>query len=153
MQRWKSWAVAAVAVAAAAIVAGTGLVTVGATAAPKSYLATVDVSAQVASTLAPGGHGDLVLRITNSGPQAVAVAEVLPNGPVTANRSGCNASAVSFAGARGLAVVVPRKSGQTPGRVDVTLRGVVAMSNAANDRCQGATFTIPVALSGDPVRG
>jgi hypothetical protein len=33
------------------------------------------------------------------------------------------------------------------------MRGVVAMSNAADDRCQGATFTIPVALSGAPVKG
>jgi len=50
---------------------------------------------------------------------------------------------VSFTNQSGLSIDVPA-NGQTTS----TLSGAAAMSNASPDGCQGATFTIPVTLTG-----
>jgi hypothetical protein len=34
------------------------------------------------------------------------------------------------------------------GSTTTTLTGVMAMSNASDDSCQGATFTVPVTVTG-----
>jgi hypothetical protein len=137
----------AVSLAAVSAVTGWRLVDAGAAAAPKDVLATVDVSASPAGVLTPGGRAPVVLRITNSGPQDVVVREVAGNGAITSNKPSCNAASVTFTGRSDLAILVVRKSG----KVDVTLPAAVAMSNAAANACQDATFTIPVRLGGDPV--
>lgn len=58
---------------------------------------------------------------------------------------GCTATGVSFTDQSGLSIdIAPH------GAVETTLEQAVTMSNASADGCQGATFTIPVALSGAP---
>lgn len=106
-------------------------------------LTTVDVSASVSATLYPGATGDVLLRINNPNPYPVVVTDVTGNGAITASNGGCNVASVSFTDQTGLSLNVPASSAQT-----FTLSGAVQMSAAANDNCQGATFTIPVGLSG-----
>ena len=136
-------------VAIAAAVTGWRVVDAGA-AAPKDYLATLDVAGAPAGVLVPGGRAAVVVRITNSGPQDVVVHEIVGAGPITSNKPACNASSVTFTGRTDLAVVVPRKSAKAPGTADVTLPAAAAMSAAATNACQDATFTIPLSLAGDP---
>lgn len=106
-------------------------------------LTTVDVSASVAATLYPGATGDVELRISNPNPYPVVVSDVTGNGAITASDPACNVASVSFTDQTGLSLNVPASGAAT-----FTLAGAVQMSSAANDNCQGATFTIPVALTG-----
>lgn len=106
-------------------------------------LTTVDVSATTPATLYPGATGDVRLRIDNPNPYAVVVTDVTGNGSITASNGGCNVASVTFTDQTGLSLNVPAGSQAT-----FTLTGAVQMSTSANDDCQGATFTIPVALSG-----
>lgn len=106
-------------------------------------LTTVDVSASVAATLYPGATGDVELRISNPNPYPVVVSDVTGNGAITASDPACNVASVSFSDQTGLSLNVPASNAAT-----FTLSGAVQMSSAANDNCQGATFTIPVALTG-----
>ena len=57
----------------------------------------------------------------------------------------------------GMQLDVVQLEGRTPlifidipasGQTDTTLNNAASMSNASNDGCQGATFTIPVTLTG-----
>lgn len=106
-------------------------------------LTTVDVSATTPATLYPGATGDVQLRIDNPNPYPVVVTDVTGNGAITASNGGCNVASVTFTDQTGLSLNVPAGSQAT-----FTLTGAVQMSTSANDSCQGATFTIPVALSG-----
>jgi hypothetical protein len=106
-------------------------------------LTTVDVSATTPATLYPGATGDVLLKIHNPNPYPVVVTDVTGNGSITASNGSCNVASVTFTNQTGLSLNVPASSDAT-----FTLSGAVQMSTAANDNCQGATFTIPVALSG-----
>ncbi|GIV00567.1 MAG: hypothetical protein KatS3mg014_2182 [Actinomycetota bacterium] len=106
-------------------------------------LTTVDVSATTPATLYPGATGDVLLRINNPNPYPVVVNDVTGNGAITASNPSCNVASVTFTDQTGLSLNVPASSAAT-----FTLSGAVQMSTAANDDCQGATFTIPVALTG-----
>ena len=108
-------------------------------------LTTVDVSASTAATLYPGVSGDVKLQISNPNPYAVRVTGVSGNGTITpdAGHSGCTTTGVTFTNQSSLTIDVPASSSTT-----TTLTGAAAMSNASLNACQGATFTIPVALSG-----
>lgn len=104
---------------------------------------TVDVSASTAATLAPGATGDVLLRIDNPNPYPVVVTDVTGNGSITASNGSCNVASVTLTDQTCLSLNVPAGSAAT-----FTLSGAVQMSAGANHNCQGATFTIPVALSG-----
>ena len=108
-------------------------------------LTTVDVSASTAATLYPGVSGDVKLQISNPNPYAVRVTGVSGNGTITpdAGHSGCTTTGVSFTNQSSLTIDVPASSSTT-----TTLTGAAAMSNASLNACQGATFTIPVTLTG-----
>lgn len=108
-------------------------------------LTTTDVSATTAATLYPGATGNVRISINNPNPYAVTVTSVTGNGAITSDKgAACNASTgVTFTNQTGLSQVVP-----AAGSATFTLNGVVAMSNASDDSCQGAVFTIPVTLSG-----
>ncbi len=106
-------------------------------------LTTVDVSASTTATLYPGATGDVSLRIDNPNPYPVRVTDVAGNGAITSSAPGCNVASVTFTDQSGLTLDVA-----AGGAADFTLVGAVQMSAAANDGCQGATFTIPVSLSG-----
>jgi hypothetical protein len=109
-------------------------------------LSTVDVSASTSATLYPGGPaGDVLIRISNPNSYPVKVTAVSGNGSITpdAGHASCTTTGVTFTDQTGLNISVPA-SGQTT----ATLAGAASMSNASVDGCQGATFTIPVSISG-----
>lgn len=122
--------------------AGTGS---GAAAAGTMQPLTTSPATAASGLLYPGSTGDLRLTIANPNPFAVTVSSVVGNGPVTSDKgAACDASTgVAFTDQTGLALVVPPGSSQS-----FTLAGSVTMDNSSDDSCQGAAFTVPVALAG-----
>jgi hypothetical protein len=113
-----------------------------------SALSTVDVSATTSASLYPGTTGNVTLKINNTNPFAVRVSAVALNGQQSdivpdAGHSGCTTTGVTFTNQSGLTLDVPAST-----QTEFTLNGVAAMSNASLNACQGATFTIPVSLTG-----
>lgn len=109
-------------------------------------LSTVDVSASTSATLYPGGPaGDVKIEISNPNSYPVKVTGVSGNGTITADagHSGCTTTGVTFTDQTGLNISVAANSSAT-----ATLTGAASMSNASLNACQGATFTIPVTISG-----
>lgn len=108
-------------------------------------LTTVDVAATTAATLYPGATGNVKIEIANPNPYPVRVTAVTGNGTITpdATHAGCSPTGVTFTDQTGLAIDIAAN-----GSTVATLTGAAAMSNASANACQGATFTIPVSLSG-----
>jgi len=94
--------------------------------------------------LYPTGSGDLVISVHNPNAYKIQITDVAGNGTITvdAGHSACNAASVTFTDQHSLTKTVAAST-----TVDVTLTGAVSMSNAANDSCQGATFTVPVSVT------
>ena len=113
-------------------------------------LSTVDVSASTSATLYPGVSGDVLIKLDNPNPYTVTVTGISGNGTITADagHSGCTTTGVTFTNQTGLTLTVPAKSGGVDGVLQTTLTGAASMSNASLNACQGATFTIPVSISG-----
>jgi hypothetical protein len=114
-------------------------------------LSTVDVSASTTATLYPGGPaGDVTIRISNPNTYPVTVTGVTGNGTIVADaaHTGCTTTGVSFANQTNLNISVPAKTGGVNGETQTTLSGAASMANTSVNGCQGATFTIPVTLSG-----
>jgi hypothetical protein len=113
-------------------------------------IGTVDVSASTTATLYPGVSGDVLIKLDNPNPYPVTVTAISGNGSITADagHSGCTTTGVTFSNQTGLSLVIPAKSGSTNGSLQTTLSGAASMSNASLNACQGATFTIPVSLTG-----
>lgn len=116
-------------------------------------LSTVDVSTSTSASLYPGVSGDVLVKIDNPNPFPVTVSAVSLNGTnadiaADGGHSGCTTTGVSFTDQTGLSISVPAKSGGVDGTTQTTLNGAASMSNASLPACQGATFTIPVTLSG-----
>jgi hypothetical protein len=116
-------------------------------------LSTVDASAQTTATLYPGGSGDVVLKVHNPNPYPVRITDVALRGANSdiapdGAHAGCDPTGVSFSDRTGLSIDVdPSSDRQT------TLTGAAEMSNASADACQGATFAIPLTLSGQSNAG
>src|SRR6478736_3600210 len=111
---------------------------------------TADVSASTTASLYPGADGNVLIKINNPNPYAVQVTDVTGNGTITADsgHSTCGSDAghptgVTFTNQTGLTLNVPAS-----GNTQTTLNNAAHMSNASDDSCQGATFTVPVSLSG-----
>jgi len=100
-------------------------------------------AATTTATLYPGGTGNVYLNVTNPNPYAVTITGVAANGSITASNGSCNVASVTYTAPTSPSLVVA--AGAT---TQFTLTNAVAMSTAANDNCQGNTFTIPVTLSG-----
>lgn len=113
-------------------------------------LSTVDVSASTSATLYPGVSGDVLIKLDNPNPYTVTVTGVSGTGTITADagHSGCTTTGVTFTNQTGLTLTIPAKSGGVDGVLQTTLTGAASMSNASLNACQGATFTIPVSISG-----
>ena len=107
-------------------------------------LSTVDVSATTTPQLYPGGTGDVKITIHNPNPYPVQVTNINGNGAITSDKgAACDASTgVTYTDQSGTFDV------PASGDASFTLAGAVAMSNASDNSCQGAVFTIPVSLSG-----
>jgi hypothetical protein len=103
-----------------------------------------DASASTTAQLFPGGTGDLVVKVTNPNSFAVTVTAVNNGtGSITSDKgAACNASTgVTYANTSGLTQAVG--AGAT---VTFSVAGKVSMSNASDNSCQGAVFTVPVTL-------
>ena len=103
-----------------------------------------DASASTTAQLYPGGIGDIWIKVTNSNPFAVTVTSVTGVGTITSDKgAACDASTgVTFTNTTGLSQAVG--AGAT---VTFSLAGKVAMSNASDNSCQGAVFTVPITLA------
>jgi hypothetical protein len=113
-------------------------------------LTTVDVSASTTATLYPGADGDVLIKISNPNPYPVQVTDASGNGTITADsgHSTCGSDAghptgVTFTNQTSQTINVGASS-----TTQTTLTNAAHMSNASDDSCQGATFAIPVSLTG-----
>src|SRR5439155_22259380 len=127
---------------AAWAVTGTGSAYTKATTA--QALSTVDVSAQAAGQLYPGATGDVIVKLHNPNQYPVVITSISGSGAITASGGlgTCAVTGVTFTDQTG-SWAVP-----AGGDTQVMLTGAAHMSNASDDGCQGALFTIPVTLSG-----
>ena len=117
-------------------------------------LTTVDASASTTAQLYPGGTGDLQISFHNPNPYAVTVTAVNYDGTsYISSDKGANCTdapasthptGVTLTNSSGWSFVVPAASDAGP----FTVTGKVSMSNTSDNGCQGATFTIPVTVSG-----
>lgn len=108
-------------------------------------LTTIDVSATTTATLYPGATGTTLIRINNPNTYPVRVTSITGSGAITSDKgAACNASTgVAFIAQPTLTLDVPAGSAAT-----FTLANSVTMSNASDNSCQAAVFTIPVTLTG-----
>ncbi len=108
-------------------------------------LTTVDVSASTTATLYPGATGNVKIEISNPNPYPVRVTDITGSGPITADggHPGCTVTGVTFTNQTGQTIDIAAGASTT-----TTLTNAASMSNASVNGCQGATFTIPVSLSG-----
>jgi hypothetical protein len=99
------------------------------------------------SSLYPSGSADVAATIHNPNSYNVQVSSIaLGAVSVDAGHSGCNTASVTVTspqtnGGAGWAVAAG-------GNTNVDLTGAISMSNAANDSCQGATFTVALTATG-----
>ena len=109
-----------------------------------SSLTLSDASASTTAQLYPGGTGDIWIKVTNPNPFAVTVTSVTGAGTITSDKgAACDAATgVTFTNTTGLTQSVG--AGAT---VTFSLAGKVAMSNASDNSCQGAVFTVPITLA------
>ena len=113
-------------------------------------LSTVDVSASTTATLYPGQNGDVLIKIHNPNPYNVTVTGIAGNGAITADSGhstcgsdGSHPTGVTYTDQTGLNLSVSASSD-----LQTTLSGAAHMANTSDNSCQGATFTIPVTISG-----
>jgi hypothetical protein len=141
----------ALAAVAALIVSGTLLaawITSGsgngyAKAGTASALTIGDASASTIADLYPGATGAVKLKVTNPNSFPVRITGVTrqASGTISSDKgAACNASTgVTFTDQTGLTLDLAAGATTT-----FTLSGAVSMSNASDNTCQGAIFTIPV---------
>jgi hypothetical protein len=115
-----------------------------------SAQALTTVTATASAGLYPGATAALSLQVSNPNPYPVTVTDVTGNGTITADssHSTCGQDAghptgVTYTDQHGLSIAVPAN-----GTTSVSVSNAVHMSNASDNSCQGATFTIPVSLNG-----
>ncbi len=108
-----------------------------------SALTIGDASASTSADLYPGASGAVKLEVTNPNSFPVRITGVTKqtSGSIASNKGAtCNASTgVTFTDQTGLTLDLAAGATST-----FTLSGAVGMSNASDNSCQGAIFTIPV---------
>lgn len=108
-----------------------------------SALALNDASAATTADLYPGANGTVKLSVTNPNPFAVRITAVTKQvaGTITSDKgAACNASTgVTFNNQTGLTLDLAANTTST-----FSLANAVSMSNASDNTCQGAVFSIPV---------
>lgn len=99
------------------------------------------------SSLYPTASADVAATIANTNPYKVHVSSIsLGAVSVDGSHSGCNTGSVTVTSPQdnnGAGWDVPAS-----GNLPVDLTGAISMSNAANDLCQGATFTVALTATG-----
>ena len=109
-----------------------------------SVLTLADASAFTSADLYPGATGNLKLRVTNPNSFPIRITAVSGNGTITSDKgAACDASTgVTFTNQSGLTLDVGASATAT-----VTVASSVSMSNASDNSCQGAVFTVPVTVT------
>jgi hypothetical protein len=137
---------------------GTGSGSAKATTAQALGTVSADVTTiAAADKLYPGqANGKAVIKITNPNPYSVRVTGVsFDTSSYVSSDQGANCTdapatthptGVSFNNQSGLTMDVPANSAGTQFTLPA---GSVSMNNTSDTLCQGATFTIPVTLSGN----
>jgi hypothetical protein len=101
--------------------------------------------------LHPGGSGEVALTVANSSPTPVRLAALVLDTSrgsggfsVDAGHPGCTNADLTFESQDdgGAGWLVPARVGSTDGTLSLRLAGAIAMGAAADDACQGATFTV-----------
>jgi len=95
------------------------------------------------TSLIPGGTGDVLLRVNNPNSYSVQVSAITANGSISASNS-CSTSGVTFTSPASYAAA---QFTLTPGSNLLRLSSALAMNLSVSSACQGATFTIPVAVT------
>jgi hypothetical protein len=124
---------------------GTGF----AKAATAQGLTTATTTGTTSATLYPGATGDLVVNINNPNSYPIKVTGVTGSGAIAADSShatcgqdGTHPTGVTYTDQTGLNVAVAANSSS-----QITLSGSIHMTNASDNSCQGATFSVPVSLA------
>jgi hypothetical protein len=116
-------------------------------ASSSSALTLSDATASTTADLYPGATGTVKIKVTNPNPFPVRITQVAQTtgGSITSDKgAACNASTgVSFSTRTGLTLDLAANSTDT-----FTLANAVSMSNASDNSCQGAVFSIPVDVIG-----
>jgi hypothetical protein len=114
-------------------------------------LSTNDVSANVttdpANQLYPGTDGDVLVQIHNPNPYPVTVTQIgTGSGSVSATggTGTCTTTGVSLNSPQTVSIAVPANGDSA----ETTVTDAAHMSGSTQTGCQGATFTIPVSLTG-----
>jgi len=112
-----------------------------------SALTIGDASASTSADLYPGSTGTVQLKVTNpnSFPVRITAVSKQAAGSITSDKgAACNASTgVTFTNQTGLTLDLAAGATST-----FPLANAVSMSNASDNTCQGAVFTIPVDVTG-----
>lgn len=111
------------------------------------------ISAGTPSTsLYPTASADVAATVSNPNPYKVHVSSIsLGAISVDGGHSGCNTASLSVTSPQsnsGSGWDIPAKSGGVNGSLDIDLANAISMTNAANDSCQGATFTVALTATG-----
>ena len=117
-------------------------------AATASPLTTVDVSASTTADLYPGGTGTLKIQIHNPNTYSVTVTGISATGVGTSGNAACDAAnTVSMvAPLSSLSIVIP--AGNDSAVLSYPNAVQMNYGAAADNSCQGKTFSIPVSLTG-----
>ncbi len=111
-----------------------------------SALTLSDATASTSADLYPSGSGAVKIKVTNPNPFPVKITQVAQTASSTITSdagAACNASTgVSFVTQSGLNLALA--AGAT---TVFSLANAVSMSNASDNSCQGAVFSIPVDLT------
>ena len=115
--------------------------------------ASLTISAGAPSTnLYPTASADVAAVVSNPNPYPVHVDSVsLGAVTVDGGHSACNTASVTITSPQtngGAGWSVPAKSGVVNGSLNLDLANAISMSNAANDSCQGATFSVALTATG-----
>ncbi|MGZ5398147.1 MAG: hypothetical protein ACXWEI_22645, partial [Mycobacterium sp.] len=103
---------------------------------------TITAPATVTGDLYPGATGDLTFEVANPNSFPVVITAVSPNGAITSDGA-CAGTNVTFVAVTGLSTAVNANATAQ----SVTLPGAVSMVGNAANECQGATFTVPIAVA------
>jgi hypothetical protein len=143
--------IAALAVAATAIGVAVAAWTTGGSGSGQAQAGSAALLTLSAGTpsgnLYPNGSADVAATVNNPNPYKVLVSSIaLGAVTVDAGHSGCNTASVT--------VTSPQTNGGSgwtvpaSGSLGVDMANAISMSNAANDSCQGATFTVALTATG-----
>ncbi len=104
-------------------------------------------SASTTADLYPGANGTVKLSASNPNPFPVRITAVSGSGTITSDKgAACNAATgVVFVNQSGLTLDL--LANETD-HVFTLVAGSVTMSNASDNSCQGAIFSIPVSVTG-----